>query len=323
MTLAVSTQSFETLRSLWNDILQQSAGGNVFSSWEFQTAWYEVFGQGLELHLLQITDGDVPIGIVPLMQKDGRISFVGAQDVCDYLDFLILAGRESEALSATLDRLDTLPWEQIELISLREGSPTLTYLPLLAAARGWRTEVVEQDVCPRLPLPDSWDAYLTSLSKKDRHELRRKLRRLDAADGARCYLGSNPNADMEVFLVLHRQSNEDKAEFMTEQMERFFCRLAGTFDLLGQYGLYLMEINGRPVSAAMCFFTPKEVLLYNSGFRRDYSHLSVGLLLKAYCIEDAIKRRIPAFNFLRGDEPYKYHLGGRDEPVYNMTIRRV
>ncbi|MCL4534761.1 MAG: GNAT family N-acetyltransferase [Bacteroidetes bacterium] len=323
MTLAVRAQSFESLRASWNNLLQHSAGGSIFSSWEFQTAWYETFGQGLDLHLWQVVDGDVPIGIAPLMQQDRRICFVGAQDVCDYLDFLILAGREREGLSAVLDHLETLSWDQMELISLREGSPTLAHLPALSAAHGWQTEVVKQDVCPQLPLPGDWDAYLSALSKKDRHEIRRKLRRLQSTDAAHCYLGSSPSADMETFLTLHRQSNEDKAEFMTEQMEQFFRRLADTFDLLGQYGMYLMEVDGLPVSAAMCFFTPTEVLLYNSGFRRDYGHLSVGLLLKAYCICDAIQRRIPAFNFLRGDEPYKYHLGGQDEPVYNMTVRRV
>ncbi len=322
MTIALEAQSFASLQPIWNGILSQSNGGTTFSTWEFQTDWYEAFGGEATLHLYRISDNGSPLGIAPLMQQDGVVSFVGAQDVCDYLDFPILVGREPEVLSAVVDRLATLPWDRVELISLRATSPTLAILPGLAVERGWQAETVVQDTCPQLPLPASWEEYLSGLSKKDRHELRRKFRRLETAS-ATCRLGTDREADIEAFLALHRQSDEDKAEFMNGQMESFFRRIAADFDRLGQYGMYLMDIDGQPVSAAMCFYTPGELLLYNSGFRRDYAHLSVGLLLKAFCIRDAIERRIPVFNFLRGDEPYKYHLGGQDEPVYNLVITRA
>ncbi len=322
MALTVTTQSFDSLKPLWDRLLAATSTGSPFSAWDFQTIWYNILGQGAPLHICSISKGDDLIGIAPLLQGDKSISFVGSQDVCDYLDFIIQAGREREVLAALLAHLQALSWERMELISLREGSPTLAHLPELAEESGWRVEVVVQDACPQMPLPSDWEQYLARLSKKDRHELRRKLRRLQAADVVRTYLGSDLERDMAAFLDLHKQSNEDKAEFMTPRMEEFFWKLARTFVPQGKCGIYLMDLDGQPVSAAVCFFSPREALLYNSGFRRDCSYLSVGLLLKAYCIRHAIERGIPAFNFLRGNEPYKYHLGGEDHPVYNMTISR-
>ena len=38
-------------------------------------------------------------------------------------------------------------------------------------------------VAARCDLPATWDEYLGTLSKKDRHELRRKLRRLESGGG--------------------------------------------------------------------------------------------------------------------------------------------
>jgi CelD/BcsL family acetyltransferase involved in cellulose biosynthesis len=225
-------------------------------------------------------------------------------------------------LSALLDFIVDQPWSEIELGSLRANSPTLQYLPLLAGQHGWQADVSTQDVCPTVCLPGDWDTYLAGLNKKDRHELRRKIRRLDNEGASEFFLGTNLAVDMSKFIELHRESAEAKAVFMTGDMEAFFYRIAREFHQKNQYGMYLMKVDGEVVSAVMCFFTPDELLLYNSGFRRDYSHLSVGLLTKAFCLRDAIERGLPVFNFLRGREPYKYHLGGQDEIVYKMTIKR-
>ena len=55
----------------------------------------------------------------------------------------------------------------------------------MARGRGLRVEVMQEDVCPviTLPLPgegeDGWGLYLAGLDKKERHEIRRKLRRME------------------------------------------------------------------------------------------------------------------------------------------------
>ena len=81
-----------------------------------------------------------------------------------------------------------------------------------------------------------------------------------------------------------------------------------------------MEQNQTIVSAALGFSYNGTFFLYNSGFDTAYSPLSVGLLIKAYGIEHAILEGDHKFDFLRTNEPYKYHLGGRDQIVYRCFI---
>ena len=72
----------------------------------------------------------------------------------------------------------------------------------------------------------------------------------------------------------------------------------------------------------LCFEVAGELLLYNSGYDPAYASLSVGLLSKALCLRDALERGLRAVDFLRGHEPYKYDLGGRDQPVYRYRALR-
>ncbi len=176
-----------------------------------------------------------------------------------------------------------------------------------------------------MPLPGSWDAYLATLSKKDRHELRRKLRRLGGAgDVAFREVASTEGLDaaMDDFLRLHRESREDKADFMNAHMEEFFRQVITCFVGSGMGKLFFLDVNAVRTAAVFCFDYEGRRLLYNSGYDLRYSHLSVGLLLKAMTIENAIEAGMTCYDFLRGNEPYKYDLGGIDSPIYQCMVER-
>ena len=89
-----------------------------------------------------------------------------------------------------------------------------------------------------------------------------------------------------------------------------------------QFRLYFLEVDGENVAACICFDYGEDFLLYNSGYEPAHSRLSVGLLNKALSIQTAIENNRKVFNFLKGNERYKYNLGGRDEAVFHMTVTR-
>jgi CelD/BcsL family acetyltransferase involved in cellulose biosynthesis len=127
---------------------------------------------------------------------------------------------------------------------------------------------------------------------------------------------------MEEFLSLMRTSRVDKQEFLTRDRERFFKDIGQALAQTGHLRLYFLQINGTHVAGALCFDYGGRRLLYNSGYNLSYSSLSVGLLLKALCLKDAISTGMSYFDFLRGPEPYKYDLGGRDVRLYHLVITR-
>ncbi|MBI2908165.1 MAG: GNAT family N-acetyltransferase [Chloroflexi bacterium] len=324
MKVSVIPLDFRTLAEDWQRLLPDCGTNTIFSTPRWQGVWWQQFGQGKDLLLLSVVHDGRLIGIAPLMRVGGTISFIGDHEVCDYLDFVVLRGGEEVFFPALLDYLVLQDWTRLDLHAIPDYSRTISLLPAMAQARGYSVTLEVEGVCPGLALAGTWDDYLSSLSKKARHELRRKLRRLNASDNVRSYALSHDDlsADMSDFLHLHRVSREDKAHFMNSEMEAFFRKETATLAEAGCFRLYFMEIDGKRVSSAICFDYADEFLLYNSGYDPAYSGLSVGLLLKVFCLREAIESGKRRFDFLRGSERYKYELGGTDSLVRRCLITR-
>lgn len=297
----------------WNTLLALSAQPSVFMTWQWQGAWLRAFG-GRPLQLLSASDAtESLVAVLPLHEAEpGLWRMVGGVDVSDYLDLIAAAGREEEVWEALLQHraADRSVWH---LRGIRAESPTAERLPGLAPAHGLTAAVEREERCPVLRLPESWDAYLAMLSGKDRHELRRKMRKLEAElpdVRVRSVIGG-PGWDeaLDQFLHLHRLSRTGKAKFMDETMERFFRDALGALAAEGWARLWFLDSAGMPVAAFICTEYGSSVGLYNSGFDPVHARLAPGIVLLGHVIRDAIERRVPVFDFLRGEEPYKYAFG--------------
>jgi CelD/BcsL family acetyltransferase involved in cellulose biosynthesis len=181
------------------------------------------------------------------------------------------------------------------------------------------------DVSPQILLPSRWEDYLALLKTKDRHELRRKLRRLEQTKAVNSYTiieKEHLPQEMESFFELFKLSNAEKAHFMTDRKREFFMTMVSSLSEKGYVRLSFMEVGGSRTSSTLCFDYNNDIYLYNSAYDPAYASLSVSLLLKVFNIRDAINSERKRFDFLRGDEPYKYDLGGQDVPVYRCVISR-
>jgi CelD/BcsL family acetyltransferase involved in cellulose biosynthesis len=195
----------------------------------------------------------------------------------------------------------------------------------LAAERGWQSWSEVEETCPALALPADWETYLAGLDKKDRHELRRKLRKAEAAPMPITWrLVTEPAAlpaAVETFIALHQQSSADKADFMDAQMIAFFRSLPAVLGETGWLEVALLDVGGEPAAAYLSFHYHGRIYLYNSGYDPRFGEWSTGLILLAQRIQAAIAAGVPCFDFLRGDERYKYDLGGRDHFVHRVLVR--
>lgn len=318
MPYHLAAEGFDTAAGPWTKLLEDCPTNTVFVTPEWQQLWWRHFGGGRTLDILSVRDGDGLVGLAPMRLGGCKMALVGDKNVCDYSDFIVSTAHVKDVLPLLFEDLSKRCWNRLVLHSIPAGSPTLELIPDLAKAQGWSVELAQEDVCPRAELPDDWETYLNGLTKKDRHELRRKFRRLDSAGDVRFYLSEAPDKDMDDFIRLHTLSREDKAEFMTPEMEVFFREVV----TLPQAGLHFVEVDGIRAAAIIRFDYDNSRLLYNSGYDPRFASLSVGLLLKAWAIREAIETGMKCFDFLRGDEPYKYDLGGVDYPIYELTVTR-
>ena len=311
--------------AVWNGLLARSAVSSVFLTWEWQTAWARAFAPGRAVQLLTLRADDGSIAaLLPLYEeRDGCWRITGGADVSDYLDLIAPAGTEEEAWHTLLQHR-AAHGDEWDLCAVRAASPTAALLPVLAPSAGLRTVVEVQDRCPILKLPATWDAYLATLSGKDRHELRRKMRKLPRelpGVTVRSHADARGWDDaLGAFLALHRRSKVGKARFMDERMERFFRDATSALVGRGWARLWFLESDGVPVATFLCIEHGDTVGLYNSGFDPVHARLAPGIVLLAHVIKDAIDRGVPVFDFLRGEESYKRDFGPSPEHLLNIRI---
>ena len=323
--------SFHEIESEWEGVLTSSPVNTVFLTPQWQEVWWDTFGDGKDMAGFYIPsndcqgDGNSIDGLASLTLSGDTLSFVGNQETVDYNDFMVRPGHESDFYQTLLSSLEDRQWDVMRLDSLVENSPTLAHLPDLARQHGYSVEIEREDTASGIDLPSSWDEYLAILSKKNRHELRRKFRRLEATPDWKWYAVTGEEEVMsrlDDFVRLMRQSSREKDEYMTEEHLRFFYAMARRMAQMDLLRLYFMELEGKPVATSLCFDYASSRLLYNSGYDLEYGYYSVGLLLNALCLREAIEQEIDYFDFLRGSETYKQHLGGQPHDLYQMVVRR-
>jgi len=298
----------------------------VFQHPVWLRTWLAEFGDHCEPLFLAAPGNGNLSAIAPLMRSDDRLTFVGDSSICDFMDFLVEPGREDEAYAEIWRQICAEDWTELDLWGLPATSPTCERIKGLAKQSGYAAGDMLEAVSPRVALPATWDEYLSSLSKKDRHELRRKIRRVfeSGADVRFECLSDQQEAanGIEMFLDLHTRSRMDKTQFMTEEMSSFFRRMTSALAAHGLIRLFTLFINTRPAASVLCFDAGDHLYMYNSGYDPDFSGLAVGLVSKALCLQWAIENGKAGADFLRGNEPYKYDLGATDREIHRLVVRR-
>jgi CelD/BcsL family acetyltransferase involved in cellulose biosynthesis len=323
---------FDELQHEWNDLLHRSASDLIFLTWEWQSTWWKAYHAGEIWVVTARGDDGKLVGIGPWFiqhANDERVvRTIGCVDVTDYVD-VIVDGEQRGAVYAALAsflRENRDQYDRINLCNIPEASPTLVEFPAQLTAHGLTAELELQEVCPVIVLPDTWDGYLEQLDKKQRHEIRRKLRRAESEASLQWYVVDETHdidAEAEKFISLMRASHPEKAMFLEDPHNlAFFKSVVPLIYRCGWLKMSFLVINGTP-SAAYCDFDyNQKILVYNSGLLpQENGHLSPGIVLLSYDIRDAIAHTRTVFDFLRGNETYKYRMGAVDTKVFKLKAQ--
>jgi len=320
---SIRPESFESLKAWWLSSSSPMRWDCLFVLPLWLVTWWHVFRPVGSLCLRAVRTNGTIIGVVPLRIEGKEAFFIGSDDVCDYLDFVIAPKKERGFFETLIHDVQEREIEHMNLGLLRPDSTVVTHFVDFLQAREYEVRCERKDVSLELDLPSTWEAYLGALNRKQRHEVRRKLRRVREAGILNYRVVSNPRDVQEgtdLFLDLFRQSNGEKATFMNTTMESFFRSIAQATAVQRLLRLGIMELDGRAVAAVICFDYGNTMYLYNSGYDPAYGSLGVGLVCKILAIKDSIERGRNRFDFLRGAEEYKYRLGGKETPLYACQI---
>lgn len=331
---------FDALADEWNALLGRARFSTLFLTHEWQTTWWRHLGEGdLWIVAWREAQSGRLVGIAPLyritfakgeLAGKTQLNIVGCLEVSDYLDIIVDENREEAVyadFAAWLLSDEAPGWDVVDLCNIPEESRTWQAMPPLFAQAGLAVRTFQEDVAPQFALPLHYETYLQEqVEKKQRHEIRRKQRRAEReAEIGFYFVGREQSLEAEVddFIALQRASRADKSEFMTPPMRRFFHAAARTLFDAGWLRLSFLTINGEKAASLFSFEYNRRFLLYNSGYDPEaHAHLSPGWVQLAYVIQYAIAVGDTHFDFMQGDEAYKYYFGSKDYSVMRVIAER-
>lgn len=333
-----SVSEMEALSGEWNSLLDKSASHVPFLRNDYLTSWFRNLGGGEwdsgELFTVTASGDDHSlVGIAPMFftrNLDGKpaLMLLGSIEISDYLD--VIASKDDlepfiDGLLDFLERGDVPGWELLDWYNLLDSSPTLPALEKAANRRGCKYQLQPLQHCPFIPLPNDWETYLGGIDKKQRHEIRRKLRRADASEApVNWYIVEDENSlDDEIdTLFALMETDPEKKQFLTPKMRLQMREIIHNAFRNGWLQLAVTTVDGKKAAAYLNFDYENRIWVYNSGFDPEYRDLSLGWVLLSYLIQWSIEHGREEFDFMRGDELYKYRFGGIDRRVVRATLSR-
>ncbi len=322
--------AFTELADVWDSLAQQSITDTPFQTLAYQQSWWtHLHPTDATLHVVSVYNkDDALIGIASFYINDNVIYFNGCVEETDYLDLIV---REEDAESVWTAVLDCLcssgfpQWESMNLCNIPAASPSRKILSQEAEKRGFSLQEIVMEVCPIIELPSTFEEYLANINSKQRREIKRKLRR---ANGAGVELvavqpGDDIAQHVDSFLQLLQQSTLEKQAWLNDNRRTLFHDVARTALEAGTLQLLFLEVDGRQAATLFNLDYKGRTWVYNSGLHaHTFSNLSLGVVITAKAIELAIENGNTTFDFLRGNETYKYRFGAKDTQIFGLTIQR-
>lgn len=337
--LITTYEEMDLLAGPWNALLDESASHVPFLRHEYVRAWWETLGGGewKDAHLAVViaSDGNRVEGIAPLFYSLNReaqpaLLLIGSIEVSDYLDVIARPQDLPAFTSGLFDFLDSpqvrerYPWQVLDFWNFLEDSPTLACLRDAARRRGWEFQLEQLQHCPYITLPGDWEQYLAGIDKKQRHEIRRKMRRAEETGNIAVHVVRDENeveSATETFLELMAEDS-DKMGFLNPLMRAHMQKVIKCAFQGDCLHLAFLEINGQKAAVYFSFLYLNRLWVYNSGVKREFMEFSPGWVLLGNILRWANENGVTEFDFMRGDEEYKYRFGGKDRFVMRTLIRR-
>ena len=350
----------------WDALVDGTPWATPFSRHCVQRAWWDGYGATAHDQTLVVVDEAAPeaiVGIVPLMHRHelepGDVAarttirhqpgcelrpvpasatavFFGASYHADYAT--VLAAPQDlhavcEAAVESLAAADAVAWDVVDLRRLRAGDPAGDALAKAfewaSTKAGWVVTREQEDVCPIVTLAPGidYEGYLATLDKKERHEIRRKVRRAEAAGEVKLESSASPIDDLGAFVDLHQKRWGADGLFPPTEggaaSRRFFGELFEDCSPSGIMDLSFLTVGGRRIAAGVTFDDGEAVYYYNAGVEPEARELSPGVVMVACYVQRAIELGRTRLDFLRGDEPYKYAWGAVDSPIERLLVQRT
>ncbi|NOX36466.1 MAG: GNAT family N-acetyltransferase [Calditrichaeota bacterium] len=333
-----TTEAFRELKADWHQLLTRIPEHNIFMTWEWMYTWWEVYHARLknaELRILAYYDQGKLAAVLPYYLYTSHVgpiplrkmAFLGTQiESSDYLDVISPEDYHPYFRQHLYADLRALA-EGADVIEINNCLSESLVFQLFGTPRNGTTFVEPYRVCPYVQLPDSFDAYLKTLSSNFRYNVRRRVRRLLEKEQARLEILDRQEeldtAIKDIFDLhyLRAQQKGLNTKFVREQRLDFHQKMARRLAPRGYIKIFnLIAADGKKIAGLYCFDYNGSLAYFQAGFDPAWSNRSPGTVILAEAIQYAIQQGKSIFDFMRGGEQYKKDWGTVDRYIYLITL---
>jgi Tfp pilus assembly protein PilF len=181
-------------------------------------------------------------------------------------------------------------------------------------------------ICPYVRLPDDWETYLSgNVGTNTRQKIRRFLRKVDNSEEFRITHAdaSTIGRDLDIlFRFWEMKWGPSKGKSSRDIQDNIRALLMHCFEN-GTLFLPVLWKGEAPLGAlAILVDSVKRSLLFRiAGRDETFDDLPPGFVLHAYSIRYAIHNGFTVYDFLRGNEPYKYAFGSDERRIRHIDVR--
>jgi len=333
----LSEEEFGRFRVQWNNLLDESASESFFLKWEWcYTFWQTIDRHSAKLLVLLCHEGAKLVGIAPMYSYQStflripvrKVAFLGDRVAGDYMDIIAKPGHESACCRSVLRELRRHGRDRYALIELDAvcADSSLYRFAARESASDPYISIVRRFDCPRAILGASYADYVKSLSPSTRYAMRRREQKLGRQfpdhEVINIDLKQRPEL-LDILFELHRQRWETvksaTTTFYSEFRKRFNAQLLDRLGANEGFFSYL-TIAGKPASMLYVFTYKRNAFFYQNGWTPEFAPLGVGLVNIQHALRCAAENGFLTFDFLRGQEDYKYKFCRDSRPAHVVII---
>jgi CelD/BcsL family acetyltransferase involved in cellulose biosynthesis len=319
----------EALAPEWSRLGEICPWVTPFQLPEWQLPWLRHLGGG-QSRTVVIKDGNELAGVLPLSVFSSgapplRTAVINGTGISDYLDFIALPDKADAAGALLLRALRDMQsdWDICDFQEIKSESPLMR----LNVSGDMCMETAPMQACPVLELPATKELLDPLMKRRQLRSLRRAHRLLNKAGEARLETSYDGNYSdfLESLFHLHGKRWREKSQagvLDREALRSFHREAAALMHRRGMLRMHRLVLNGETLSVLYLFTAGEGVFCYLSGFEPAAEHFSPGAVAVRYAIEQAVDEGKKRFDFLRGNEKYKYLWGAKDRINYRITIKK-
>jgi CelD/BcsL family acetyltransferase involved in cellulose biosynthesis len=324
MTSIINIVQFASMQLEWNSLLEQSLNPSFFLSYEWISSWWQIFGEGCTLFIIEVRDeAGALLAIAPLCIQQQfvfkcipyrSLRVIGTNQANpDYLGFIVHKDHGADAIDSILQFIEERKdqWDELDLESLPVENESSQYIIQKLNKDAGLLYLNNDQSIMYIALPQDIETYLGSFSSKHRYNLRRRFRQFSQNYNGQLGKAETVESALHVldrlFHLHHlRAAAVGRTEAFTDprirQLHADFIRKH--FDS-GRIHLYYLQIGDCLEACLYGFQYGEQFNFYQMGYNPAFDHISLGTTMMLKSIEFGIMNKFRYFDFLRGEEAYK------------------